>query len=95
MLATMGLVAGLMGVETKEIMGITSINTGVFGGILAGALAAVMFNHFFKIQQPEYLGFFAGKRFVPIVTAFSAIVLGTIMAFIWPPIGAVIDSFGA
>ena len=94
MLATMGLVAGLMGVETKEIMGINSIDTGVFGGILAGALAAFMFNRFYKIQLPEYLGFFAGKRFVPIVTAFGAIALGVAMAFIWPPIGAVIDSFG-
>ena len=55
MLATMGLVAGLMGVETKSIMGITSIDTGVFGGILSGALAAFMFNRFYKIQLPEYL----------------------------------------
>ncbi|UYM14994.1 PTS glucose transporter subunit IIBC [Endozoicomonas euniceicola] len=94
MLATMGLVAGLMGVETKSIMGITSIDTGVFGGILAGALAAFMFNRFYKIQLPEYLGFFAGKRFVPIVTAFAAIALGTVMAFVWPPIGDVIKSFG-
>ena len=94
MLATMGLVAGLMGVETKSIMGITSIDTGVFGGILAGALAAFMFNRFYKIQLPEYLGFFAGKRFVPIITAFAAIALGTVMAFVWPPIGDVIKSFG-
>ena len=94
MLATMGLVAGIMGVETKSIMGITSIDTGVFGGILAGILASIMFNRFYKIQLPEYLGFFAGKRFVPIVTAFGAIVLGIVMAFIWPPIGSMIDSFG-
>ena len=95
MLGTMGVMAGVMGVETKTIMGINSIDTGVFGGILAGILASVMFNRFFKIQLPEYLGFFAGKRFVPIVTAFGAIVLGTIMAFVWPPIGSVIDAFGA
>lgn len=94
MLGTMGVMAQLMGVETKSIMGITSIDTGVFGGILAGILASVMFNRFFKIQLPEYLGFFAGKRFVPIVTAFGAIVLGIIMAFVWPPIGSAIDAFG-
>ena len=94
MLGTMGVMAGVMGVETKSIMGITSIDTGVFGGILAGILASVMFNRFYKIKLPEYLGFFAGKRFVPIVTAFGAIALGIVMVFIWPPIGSAIDSFG-
>ena len=94
MLGTMGVMAQLMGVETKSIMGITSIDTGVFGGILAGILASVMFNRFYKIKLPEYLGFFAGKRFVPIVTAFGAIALGIALSFIWPPIGSAIDSFG-
>ena len=46
-------------------------NTGVLGGIIAGAVAAFMFNRFYRIQLPEYLGFFAGKRFVPIITGFS------------------------
>ena len=94
MLGTMGVMAGVLGVDTKSIMGINSIDTGVFGGILAGILASVMFNRFYKIQLPDYLGFFAGKRFVPIVTAFGAIILGTILAFIWPPIGSAIDAFG-
>ena len=94
MLGTMGVMAGQLGVETKSIMGITSIDTGVFGGILAGILASVMFNRYYKIKLPEYLGFFAGKRFVPIVTAFGAIALGILLAFIWPPIGSAIDSFG-
>ena len=94
MLGTMGVMAGQLGVETKSILGITSIDTGVFGGILAGILASIMFNRFYKIKLPEYLGFFAGKRFVPIVTAFGAIILGTVLAFIWPPIGSAIDSFG-
>ncbi|WP_461536589.1 PTS glucose transporter subunit IIBC [Spongorhabdus nitratireducens] len=94
MLGTMGVMAGMLGVETKSIMGITSIDTGVFGGILVGILASVMFNRYYKIKLPEYLGFFAGKRFVPIVTAFGAIALGIVLAFIWPPIGSAIDSFG-
>ncbi len=94
MLGTMGVMAGQLGVETKSIMGINSIDTGVFGGILAGILASVMFNRFYKIKLPEYLGFFAGKRFVPIITAFGAIALGILLAFIWPPIGSAIDSFG-
>ena len=49
-------------------------NTGVLGGIIAGAIAAYMFNRFYRIQLPEYLGFFAGKRFVPIITGFSVII---------------------
>ena len=94
MLATMGVMAGTLGIETKTIMGIASIDTGVFGGILVGILASVMFNRFYKIQLPEYLGFFAGKRFVPIITAFAAIVMGVALSFIWPPIGNAIDAFG-
>ncbi|MCM2678544.1 PTS glucose transporter subunit IIBC [Echinimonas agarilytica] len=93
MLATMGVVAQAMGVETKSIMGIDSIETGVFGGILIGSVAAAMFNRFFRIQLPPYLGFFAGKRFVPIITAFCAIIAGTALVFVWPPIGGVIDGF--
>ncbi|WP_419534605.1 PTS glucose transporter subunit IIBC [Endozoicomonas sp.] len=94
LLATMGVMANTLGIETKTIMGIASIDTGVFGGILVGILASVMFNRFYKIQLPEYLGFFAGKRFVPIITAFAAIVMGVALSFIWPPIGNAIDAFG-
>lgn len=93
MLATMGVVAPLFGVEPKSIMGIPSIETGVFGGILIGGLAAWLFNRYYRIQLPPYLGFFAGKRFVPIVTAFAAIGFGLLLAFVWPPIGAQIQRF--
>jgi PTS system glucose-specific IIC component len=67
--------------------------TGVLGGIMSGAVAAWTFNRFYKIQLPEYLGFFAGKRAVPIITGFLSIVLGAILSIIWPPIGAVIADF--
>lgn len=90
---TLGVMAGLMGVKPDTIMGLPSIQTGVFGGILAGGLAAYMFNRYYRIKLPEYLGFFAGKRFVPIVTAISAIALGVALSFIWPPIGNAIKSF--
>ncbi|MCC8402418.1 PTS glucose transporter subunit IIBC [Paraburkholderia sp. MMS20-SJTN17] len=93
MTATLGVVAKIEGVETDPIMGIPSIQTGVFGGILAGGLAAWMFNRYFRITLPPYLGFFAGKRFVPIVTAIGAIVLGAILSFVWPPIGSAIKTF--
>ncbi len=69
LLATMGVMAKVWGAQTSSIMGITSIQTGVFGGILAGGLAAAMFKRFYHINLPTYLAFFAGKRFVPIITA--------------------------
>lgn len=68
------------------VLGIPTLQSGVFGGIIVGILAAYMYNKFFTIELPSYLGFFAGKRFVPIVTAASSVVLGLIMIVIWPPI---------
>ncbi|HVE77872.1 MAG TPA: PTS glucose transporter subunit IIBC [Gemmatimonadaceae bacterium] len=93
MVATMGVMAPLVGYEPRPIMGIPSIETGVFGGILIGAVAAVLFNRYFRLQLPPYLGFFAGKRSVPILTAFAAVVTGIALSFIWPPIGHGIDRF--
>ncbi|PMJ90902.1 PTS glucose transporter subunit IIBC [Vibrio sp. 10N.261.55.A7] len=85
MTATLSVMAGIMGVE--------SIDTGVLGGILVGGVAAWAFNRFFKLQLPEYLGFFAGKRAVPIITGFAAIGLGVVLSIVWPPIGSAIGSF--
>ena len=92
-LAAMGICAKLQGAETKSIMGIPSIETGVFGGIVVGLIAAAAFNRFYRVKLPSYLGFFAGKRAVPIITAFAVIVVGAIMSFIWPPIGGAIEAF--
>lgn len=93
MLATMGVMAKVLGHEPVTIMGIDSIQTGIFGGLLAGGLAAIMFKRFFRISLPPYLGFFAGKRFVPIITALAAIVLGLLLSVVWPPIQGGIDQF--
>ena len=93
MVATMGVMAPLVGYEARQIMGIPSIETGVFGGILIGAVAAILFNRFYRVQLPPYLGFFAGKRSVPILTAFTAVFAGIVLSLVWPPIGRVIDHF--
>ncbi|SET21855.1 glucose-specific PTS transporter subunit IIBC [Anaerobranca gottschalkii] len=89
---TMGIIAGV----TPELvdsnpaytfaLGIPTLQTGVFGGIIVGVLASFLFKKYYNIELPQYLGFFAGKRFVPIVTAVSALLLGILMTFIWPPI---------
>ncbi|CAL4326415.1 PTS glucose transporter subunit IIBC [Buchnera aphidicola] len=68
-------------------------DTGILGGIISGAIAAYMFNKFYRIQLPEYLGFFAGKRFVPIISGLFAIFIGLILSIIWPPIGHSIQIF--
>ncbi|MBI5520294.1 MAG: PTS glucose transporter subunit IIBC [Desulfovibrio sp.] len=93
LLATMGVMAKVWGAETSSIMGIKSIQTGVFGGILAGGLAAAMFNRFYHINLPTSLSFFAGKRFVPIITALAAILMGIAMSVVWPPIQGGINAF--
>jgi PTS system glucose-specific IIC component len=85
-ISTLGVCAKLLGIKPEPIMGIPSIDTGVFGGILVGLIAAWAFNRFYRLQLPSYLGFFAGKRSVPIITAFATIALGAVLSFIWPPI---------
>jgi glucose PTS system EIICBA or EIICB component len=76
-------------------LGIPTLATGVFGGIIVGVLAAIMFNRFYKIELPQYLGFFAGKRFVPIVTSLAALMLGLLMLVVWPPIQHALNSFSS
>lgn len=93
LLATMGAIAKYQGIPVKPIMGIDSINTGVFGGIVIGFIAAAIFNRFYRIQLPPFLGFFAGKRSVPIITSLAAVFVAAILSVCWPPIGAGIQSF--
>ncbi|RBW71550.1 glucose-specific PTS transporter subunit IIBC [Bacillus taeanensis] len=71
-----------------NVLGIPTLQTGVFGGVIVGVLASYMYKKYFNISLPAYLGFFAGKRFVPIATAASAVLLGVLMIFVWPPIQA-------
>lgn len=70
------------------------INMGVLAGIIAGSAAGYLYNRFHDIKLPDYLGFFAGKRFVPIVTGGACIVLAGIFGFVWPPIQDAIFRFG-
>ncbi|WP_409291193.1 glucose-specific PTS transporter subunit IIBC [Peribacillus sp. SCS-37] len=96
---TMGTVLGIEAkdlqghLEYASVLGIPTLQTGVFGGIIVGIIAAFMYNRFYNIELPSYLGFFAGKRFVPIVTAASAVVLGLLMLVIWPPIQDGLNAF--
>ena len=91
--ATLGVMAGIFHVTPATVMGIPSMDTGVFGGILAGGLAAFLFQRFYRIDLPVYLGFFSGKRFVPIITAVGAIGLGVVLSILWPPVQRGINVF--
>lgn len=77
-----------------DILGISTLNMGVFGGIIAGLITAALCNKFYKIQLPAALSFFAGTRFVPIVSIATAIVTGAIFYFIWPFIQSGIYALG-
>lgn len=69
-----------------NVLGIPTLQTGVFGGIIVGLIAAFAYNRYHKIEMPSFLGFFAGKRFVPIVTAVFSLIAGLLLLVMWPPI---------
>lgn len=71
---------------TTSVVGITSLQMGVFGGIIVGLGVAALHNKFYRIQLPQVLSFFGGTRFVPIISALVYTLVGIIMFFIWPVI---------
>jgi PTS system N-acetylglucosamine-specific IIC component len=70
------------------------INMGVLAGIVSGIMAGVLYNKYKAIKVPDFLGFFGGKRFVPIITSFYALILGVLAGYIWPLIQDGINAFG-
>ncbi|MFI3038583.1 PTS transporter subunit EIIC [Atlantibacter hermannii] len=74
------------------VVGIPTLQMGVFGGLICGILAAWCYNRFHNMQLPEFLGFFSGKRFVAIATAFLSFILGLALPYVWQHIQAGIDA---
>lgn len=70
------------------------INTGVMVGIVMGIVAGSLYNKYYNIKLPEWLGFFGGKRFVPIITSFAAVAIGIIFGYTWPTIQNGLDAVG-
>ena len=68
------------------VMGVPTLQTGVFGGLIAGIIAAICYKKFYKTELPDFLGFFAGKRLVPIMTAVLAFLVGLAMPYVWEPV---------
>ncbi|QTN10747.1 PTS transporter subunit EIIC [Mammaliicoccus vitulinus] len=77
---------GLAKAGQGMVLGIQTVETGVFGGIIVGIMTAMLHNKYNKISLPPFLGFFGGSRFVPIVTSVASIGLGVILFFVWPTI---------
>lgn len=89
-----GAIAGIVGyfVLTEALAVLDpSLNLGVFGGVIMGITAGELYRRFHTIRLPEFLGFFAGKRFVPIITGVSALVIALIMSVVWPTVSSGID----
>ena len=70
--------------STANVCGITSLQMGVFGGILVGCGVAYLHNKYYNIQLPQILSFFGGSRFVPIVCSLVYVLVGAVMYFLWP-----------
>lgn len=70
--------------STTSVLGITTLQMGVFGGIVVGLGVAALHNKFYKIQLPQVLSFFGGTRFVPIITSIVYLIVGILMFYLWP-----------
>ncbi|MBS2035864.1 PTS transporter subunit EIIC [bacterium] len=91
MLASLGCLASAQHHTLVSVLGIETLQTGVFGGILVGMVAAGAYRRFYRLELPPYLGFFAGKRSVPIITGMASLILGALLSLAWPPAQRVIE----
>lgn len=80
--------------STTTTLGITTLQMGVFGGIIVGLGVAALHNRFYKIQLPQVLSFFGGTRFVPIICSLVYLIVGIAMFFIWPVVQGGIAQLG-
>lgn len=94
MITINGGTANLLAGASASVVGITSLQMGVFGGIIVGLGVAALHNRFYQIELPQVLSFFGGTRFVPIISALVYTFVGILMYYIWPPIQNIIYSVG-
>ncbi|ASY33077.1 MULTISPECIES: PTS transporter subunit EIIC [unclassified Streptomyces] len=78
----------------KAFTAATYQNPGVFGGIVIGLISAYVWRRFYRTKLVDWLGFFNGRRLVPILMAFIGLLLGGLAAWAWQPIGDGLTSFG-
>lgn len=75
-------------------LGIQTLETGVFGGVVIGLVTSLLHNRYNKIELPQFLGFFGGSRFIPIISSFAAILVGAAMYLVWPHFQKLIFAMG-
>ncbi len=80
--------------STASVLGITTLQMGVFGGIIVGLGVAALHNRFYQIRLPQVLAFFGGTRFVPIISSLVYLLVGVLMYFVWPIVQGWIASLG-
>ena len=95
MINAAGGVEGMPANSTTTMLGITTLQMGVFGGIVVGLGVAALHNKFYKIELPQVLAFFGGTRFVPIISSIVYLVVGIAMFYIWPVVQSGIAALGA
>lgn len=94
LIAARGGVEAMAANSTATVLGITTLQMGVFGGIIVGLGVAALHNRFYKIQLPQVLSFFGGTRFVPIITSVVYLIVGVVMFFVWPIVQGWIAELG-
>lgn len=94
MIDIMGGAEKLLAGSTTNVVGILSLQMGVFGGIIVGLGVAALHNKYYAIEMPQVLSFFGGTRFIPIISSIVFLVVGIAMYFIWPPIQVVMNKLG-
>ncbi|WP_434060558.1 PTS transporter subunit EIIC [Streptomyces yunnanensis] len=81
-------------VDGKIVMNEAPVNAGVLGGVVMGLAVALLYQRFYRTKLPEWLGFFGGRRLVPILSAFAGLGIGIVFGLIWPVLGAGLHNFG-
>lgn len=94
MINIMGGADKLLAGSTANVVGILSLQMGVFGGIIVGLGVAALHNRYYAIEMPQILSFFGGTRFIPIISSIVFLIVGIAMYFIWPPIQVVMNKLG-
>ncbi|WP_157153716.1 PTS transporter subunit IIABC [Brachyspira murdochii] len=94
MIQVMGGADKLLAGSTTNVVGILSLQMGVFGGIIVGLGVAALHNKYYNIELPQVLSFFGGTRFVPIISSIVFLVVGILMYYVWPPVQVVMNKLG-
>ncbi|MGW7197159.1 PTS transporter subunit EIIC [Streptomyces chryseus] len=81
-------------VENKIVMTEAPVDAKVLGGVVMGIVVALLYQKFYRKTLPDWLGFFGGRRLVPILSAFAGLVVGIVFGFIWPVLGTGLHNFG-